>query len=138
MSVAGSGIGIFTFAWVWSAVTSWSLLREASADSLQSLKHFAAPPMPKLDPAQIAPALAAAPQWRRQGDVISRTFQFKDFPAAMKFANAVAAAAEQVWHHPDIYIRWNKVTLALTTHDAGGLTQMDFDLAREFDQLSLR
>jgi len=50
----------------------------------------------------------------------------------------VAVAAEQAWHHPDIDIRWNKVTLALTTHDAGGLTQKDFDLARQFDRLSLR
>jgi 4a-hydroxytetrahydrobiopterin dehydratase len=55
----------------------------------------------------------------------------------MKFVDAVAVAAEQAWHHPDIDIRWNKVTLALTTHDAGGLTQKDFDLARQFDQLSL-
>ena len=94
--------------------------------------------MPKLNPAQIALALAAVPQWNQQGDAISRTFQFKDFPAAIKFVNAVADAAEQAWHHPDIDIRWNKVTLALTTHDAGGLTQKDFDLARQFDQLSLR
>jgi 4a-hydroxytetrahydrobiopterin dehydratase len=65
-------------------------------------------------------------------------FQFEDFPAAMKFVDAVAELAEQAWHHPDIDIRWNKVTLALTTHDAGGLTQKDFDLARQFDQLSLR
>jgi 4a-hydroxytetrahydrobiopterin dehydratase len=136
--VAGGGIGLFISAWVWSAVTSMSLLREASSDSLQSLKNFAAPPMPKLDPAQITLALAAAPQWLRQGDVISRTFQFKDFPAAMKFVNAVAGLSEQAWHHPDIDIRWNKVTLALTTHDTGGLTQKDFDLARQFDQLSLR
>ena len=78
------------------------------------------------------------PQWTRQGDAITRTFQFKDFPAAMKFVDAVAAAAEQAWHHPDIDIRWNKVTLVLTTHDAGGLTQKDFDLARQFDQLSIR
>ena len=78
------------------------------------------------------------PQWQRQGDVIARTFQFKDFPAAVKFINVVALAAEESWHHPDIDIRWNKVTLALTTHDVSGLTQKDFDLARQFDQLSLR
>ena len=136
--VAGAGIGLFVFAWLWSAVTSVSLLREASAGNLQALKNFAAPPMPKLEDAQVAIALASVPQWRRQGDVITRTFQFKDFPGAMKFVNAVAALAEQAWHHPDIDIRWNKVTLALTTHDAGGLTQKDFDLARQFDQLSLR
>jgi len=86
---------------------------------------------------EIAAALAAVPEWRQRDDAIVRTFQFKDFPAAMKFVDAVAVAAEQAWHHPDIDIRWNKVTLALTTHDAGGLTQKDFDLARQFDQLSL-
>lgn len=128
----------FAAAWLWSAATSVSLLREAAANSLASLKNSAAAPPPKLDAAQAALALAAAPQWTRQGDTISRTFQFKDFPAAMKFVDAVAEAAKEAWHHPDIDIRWNKVTLALTTHDAGGLTEKDFALARRFDQLSLR
>ena len=94
--------------------------------------------MKKSTAAQIKSALAKIPDWKKEDALISRTFQFKDFPAAMKFVNAVAVAAERAWHHPDIDIRWNKVTLALTTHDAGGLTQKDFDLAREFDQLSLR
>ena len=93
--------------------------------------------MKKTSVPEIAAALAAVPEWRQRDDAIVRTFQFKDFPAAMKFVDAVAVAAEQAWHHPDIDIRWNKVTLALTTHDAGGLTQKDFDLARQFDQLSL-
>jgi 4a-hydroxytetrahydrobiopterin dehydratase len=94
--------------------------------------------MSKLDSSAIKSALAAVPQWQQHGDVISRTFQFKDFPTAVKFVNGVADLAEKAWHHPDIDIRWNKVTLALTTHDAGGLTQKDFDLAQQFDQLSLR
>ena len=93
--------------------------------------------MPKLDDNQIAAALALEPHWQQQGDAIARTFQFNDFPAAVKFVNAVAVAAEQAWHHPDIDIRWNKVTLTLTTHDAGGLTEKDFALARKFDALSL-
>ena len=136
--IAATGIGLVIVSWLWSAVTSVGLMREASANNLHSLKNSGAPPMPKLDDNQISAALALVPQWQQRGDVISRTFQFKDFPAAMKFVNAVAVAAEQAWHHPDIDIRWNKVTLALTTHDAGGLTQKDFDLAREFDRLSLR
>ena len=94
--------------------------------------------MKKLTSTQITSALAKIPDWKKKAAVISRTFQFKDFPAAVKFVNAVAGLAEQAWHHPDIDIRWNKVTLVLTTHDAGGLTQKDFDLARQFDQLSLR
>jgi 4a-hydroxytetrahydrobiopterin dehydratase len=133
-----AGTLLFAAAWVWSAATSVSLLREAARSSLESLQNFAAPPMPKLDDNQIAAAHALLPQWTRQGDALARTFQFKDFPAAVKFVDAVAVAAEQAWHHPDIDIRWNKVTLVLTTHDAGGLTQKDFDLARQFDSLSLR
>jgi 4a-hydroxytetrahydrobiopterin dehydratase len=93
--------------------------------------------MKKLNATQIKSALASVPNWGKNGDVISRTFQFKDFPAAMKFVDAVAELAEEAWHHPDIDIRWNKVTLALTTHDAGGLTEKDFALAKKFDALSL-
>ena len=94
--------------------------------------------MKKLTSAQITSALAKIPDWKKKAAVILRVFEFKDFPAAMKFVDAVAGLAEQAWHHPDIDIRWNKVTLTLTTHDAGGLTQKDFDLAQQFDQLSLR
>ncbi|MGB7770221.1 MAG: 4a-hydroxytetrahydrobiopterin dehydratase [Verrucomicrobiia bacterium] len=91
--------------------------------------------MKKLSAAQIKSALAAVPEWTRQGATISRTFQFKDFPAAIQFVNAAAELAEQAWHHPDIDIRWNQVTLTLTTHDAGGLTKKDFALAGKFDRL---
>jgi 4a-hydroxytetrahydrobiopterin dehydratase len=91
--------------------------------------------MKKLNAAQIKSALAAVPEWTKKSDTISRTYQFKDFPAAVKFVNAVARLAEQAWHHPDIDIRWNKVTLVLTTHDTGGLTEKDFALARKFDRL---
>jgi 4a-hydroxytetrahydrobiopterin dehydratase len=56
----------------------------------------------------------------------------------MQFVNAAAEIAEAAQHHPDIDIRWNKVTLALTTHDAGGLTEKDFALAKKFDELSVR
>jgi 4a-hydroxytetrahydrobiopterin dehydratase len=89
----------------------------------------------KLNAAGIKTALAAVPEWTKHGRTITRTFQFKDFPAAIKFVNAVAKLAEKAWHHPDIDIRWNKVTLTLTTHDAGGLTVKDFTLARQFNQL---
>ena len=94
--------------------------------------------MEKLTAIEIKTALATVPEWKQPGGMIVRTYQFKDFPAAIKFVNAVAELAEQAWHHPDIDIRWNKVTLTLTTHDAGGLTEKDFDLARKFDALSLR
>jgi 4a-hydroxytetrahydrobiopterin dehydratase len=136
MLVAGGNF--FIVAWLWSAFTSFSLMREASSSRLRSLENSAAPPALKLDEAKIILALASVPDWQKKGGVISRTFQFKDFPAAVKFVNAAAQLAEEEWHHPDIDIRWNKVTLALTTHDAGGLTEKDFSLAKKFDALSLR
>jgi len=78
--------------------------------------------------------MEAVPEWARTGKVITRTYQFEDFPAAIRFVNRVGRLAEKAWHHPDIDIRWNKVTLNLTTHDEGGLTEKDFALARQFDR----
>lgn len=92
-------------------------------------------PASRLSPSAVRQAMATLPRWTRRGQVLRRTFEFKDFPAALKFTNAVARLAEKAWHHPDIDIRWNKVTLALTTHDAGGLTAKDFELAAKFDRL---
>ena len=92
--------------------------------------------MAKLTPEQIDAALAGVPGWKRQNASITRTFEHKDFVAAMAFVQKVAVAAEAAWHHPDIDIRWNKVTLVLSTHSEGGLTQKDFDLARQIDALA--
>ncbi len=80
--------------------------------------------------------MAGLPLWSRKAQVIRRTFEFKDFPAAIQFVNQLARLAEKAWHHPDIDVRWNKVTLALTTHDEGGLTERDFALAAKFDALT--
>jgi len=91
--------------------------------------------MDKLDAKGIKAALSTVPKWKKKASTISRTFVFKDFVAAIKFVNKVATLAEKAWHHPDIDIRWNKVMLALTTHDAGGLTAKDFELAAKFDRL---
>jgi 4a-hydroxytetrahydrobiopterin dehydratase len=91
--------------------------------------------MKKLSAARIKTALRSVPGWKKKGPTIVRTYQFKDFPVAVKFVNVVARLAEKAWHHPDIDIRWNKVTLTLSTHDAGGLTRKDFALAKKFDRL---
>ena len=89
--------------------------------------------MDKMSEAQVADALKAAQDWSQVGETIQRTYQFKDFVAAMKFVNAVAEAAEAAQHHPDILIRYSRVTLTLATHDAGGITSKDFDLAKRSD-----
>lgn len=94
--------------------------------------------MKKLSPAEIKSAKASVPGWARRGQVIRRRFEFTDFVVAMKFVNAVARAAEKAQHHPDIDIRWNRVALALTTHDAGGLTANDFALATVADRLAAK
>jgi 4a-hydroxytetrahydrobiopterin dehydratase len=130
-----AGLTLFGLAWIWSGVTSISLLREASASKQRAMENFAAPPAQKLDDANIFHALTTVPDWKLSGTTIVRTYQFKDFPAAIKFVSAVAVQAEEAWHHPDIDIRWNKVTLTLSTHDAGGLTEKDFALAQQFDKL---
>jgi 4a-hydroxytetrahydrobiopterin dehydratase len=91
--------------------------------------------MARLTPEQIQAALPAVGNWKQQGAEIRRTFQFKDFAQAMQFVNKVADVAEKANHHPDIDIRWNKVTLVLATHSEGGLTQNDFDLAQQIDRL---
>ena len=87
--------------------------------------------MTPLSDAEVAERLSRLPGWERQGDEIRRTFAFADFVEAMAFVNRVADLAEGLNHHPDIDIRYSKVTLALTTHDAGGLTALDFDLAEK-------
>ena len=87
----------------------------------------------KLTEPQIADSLNARPEWSEAGGVIQRTFQFKDFVHAMKFVTKIADLAEQRQHHPDILIRYNKVTLSLSTHDAGGITHKDFEFAAEAD-----
>jgi 4a-hydroxytetrahydrobiopterin dehydratase len=75
-------------------------------------------------------------EWSECGDAIQRTFAFADFLASMRFVNQVAEAAEARQHHPDILVRWNKVTLTLSTHDAGGITRKDFDFAAAADGLA--
>jgi 4a-hydroxytetrahydrobiopterin dehydratase len=92
--------------------------------------------MAKLAPKQIKTALVAVKDWKKKGASITRTYKFKDFVAAMDFVNKVAKAAEKANHHPDIDIRWNKVTLTLATHSEGGLTQKDFDLAKKIDTMA--
>src|SRR5262249_53504349 len=94
--------------------------------------------MEKMSEAQVNDALKATPEWSLVGEAIQRTYQFKDFVGSMKFVNAVAEAAEASQHHPDILIRYSRVTLTLPTHDAGGITGKDFDLAKRPDAYCVR
>ncbi len=89
--------------------------------------------MDKLSPEDIEAKLAEFPEWAQSGDSLQRTFAFDDFLGAMAFVTRIADLAEEQQHHPDIMIRYNKVTLTLSTHDAGGLTEKDLALARDTD-----
>ncbi len=90
----------------------------------------------KLSDDEIASRLEGLAEWSQPGEEIQRTYRFKDFVAAMAFVAAVAEHAEKVAHHPDILIRYSRVTLSLSTHDAGGITDKDFDFARAADALA--
>jgi 4a-hydroxytetrahydrobiopterin dehydratase len=79
--------------------------------------------------------LTAHPEWKHEGGMIRRTYEAPAFLTGIEFVSRVAQAAEAADHHPDIDIRWRKVTLALVTHDAGGLTWRDTKLAAEADAL---
>ena len=84
---------------------------------------------------EIRARLGDVPRWRRKGRRIARTWTFEDFPQALAFINRVGQVAEEANHHPDIENSWATVTLSLMTHDVGGLTDRDFDLARAIDGL---
>lgn len=84
---------------------------------------------------EISSQLRQLKSWTRTGSEIRRTLEFTDFVRAMGFVNSVALLAQGINHHPNIDIRWNKVTLALSTHSEGGLTELDFKLAKSIDQL---
>jgi 4a-hydroxytetrahydrobiopterin dehydratase len=82
---------------------------------------------------EIVRQLQQLPGWTREGDAIVATIEAPDFPAAIRIVAAVADQAERMNHHPDIDIRWRTTRWLLTTHDAGGLTQLDIELAHGID-----
>ncbi len=91
--------------------------------------------MDLLSDSEISAGLADLPGWTRDGGVITCAETLAVFRAAMLYAGAVAYLAEQANHHPDLLIQWNRVTLTLSTHSAGGLTTKDLDLARRIAAL---
>jgi 4a-hydroxytetrahydrobiopterin dehydratase len=91
--------------------------------------------MQRLTEQQIQQALSTLPDWALKDDELVQERTFKDFVAAMAFVNDVAQLAEAAGHHPDIDIRYNRVRLALVTHDAGGITQNDASLAQRINNL---
>jgi 4a-hydroxytetrahydrobiopterin dehydratase len=91
--------------------------------------------MPALHTKQIKLHLQAIPNWSKRVQTIFRTFKFEGFLKGIEFVNRIAKRAQKLNHHPDIDIRFNQVTLTLTTHDEGGITEKDFSLAKQCDEV---
>ena len=92
--------------------------------------------MAVLTDSEIQTALGSLPGWQKNGTAIQRSFEFPDFKAAMQFVNKIADAAEQANHHPDIDIRYNKVIMALVSHDSGGVTPRDVRMAGKINEIA--
>jgi 4a-hydroxytetrahydrobiopterin dehydratase len=84
---------------------------------------------------EVSQRLQALPNWTRDGKNIKYTHEFKNFVHAVSFVNCLISPSEKAGHHPDIFIAYNRVTISLTTHDAGGLTTQDFELAETISKL---
>ena len=93
--------------------------------------------MPLLSDDDVVRELQSLPEWERAGQTIRKTYVHESFPESVAFALEVAFAAEAADHHPDITIRYTRVTLAFTTHSAGGLTMKDVEGARRADQIAM-
>jgi 4a-hydroxytetrahydrobiopterin dehydratase len=88
----------------------------------------------RLSEAQVESGLKPLTGWRREGDYITKEFRFKTFLAGIRFVDAVALVAEAQEHHPDIQVVWTTVTLKIQTHEEGGLTKWDLDLAKAIEK----
>jgi len=91
--------------------------------------------MPALTSKEVTLHLKAVPGWSKRARTIFRTFEFEGFLDSIAFVNRIAKRAQKCNHHPDIDIRFSKVTLTLSTHDEGGITGKDFSLARQCDEV---
>jgi len=91
---------------------------------------------PALDEAALKTALAQRPGWTQKDKSIVRTVEAKTFPAGIALIDRVAQVAQAMDHHPDIFIAFNQVTFTLSTHDSGGITQLDLELAKSIDELA--
>ncbi len=96
---------------------------------------MASPTTSVLTPEQISDQLRTMSGWQQQGKELVKTYRFKDFVEAVDFVNAITREAEAAGHHPDLLVRWGEVTVHLTTHSAGGVSENDIELAKKIDQI---
>jgi len=91
--------------------------------------------MAALNDEDVQAKLSGLSGWEKSGDAIEKQFEFEDFSGSVDFVNRLTPVANEMNHHPDLAISWNKVTVTLSTHSEGGLTEMDFELAGKIDDL---
>lgn len=89
----------------------------------------------KLIPTEIEQGLSEVKDWQAETDILKKRFKFENFAEALRFVNRVGEIAERYDHHPDIYFGWGYAEINLTTHDRGGITDFDFAVAKEIEQL---
>jgi 4a-hydroxytetrahydrobiopterin dehydratase len=89
-----------------------------------------------LSDSEIESRLAELDGWEREGEAIAKTFELADFVGSVRFVDKLVEPAEEMGHHPDLTVSWNKVGVSITTHAAGGLTANDFELAKRIDALA--
>lgn len=92
--------------------------------------------MPLLGDEEIGARLERLELWERAGDALRRQFTLEDFVGSVELVNRIAGVAEEMNHHPDLSISWSKVTVSLSTHSQGGITERDFELAERIDALA--
>jgi 4a-hydroxytetrahydrobiopterin dehydratase len=92
--------------------------------------------MAALSDAEVKGRLSGLDGWELAGDAIQKQFELEDFSGSVEFVNRITPVANEMNHHPDLAISWNKVTVTLSTHSEGGITENDFELARKIDGLA--
>jgi 4a-hydroxytetrahydrobiopterin dehydratase len=112
-----------------AAVVGDPMIGKSTAQTAENSK------LKPLTETEISQRLQTLPNWTRDGKIIKYTHEFKNFVQAVSFVNCLISPSEKAGHHPDIAIAYNRVTISLTTHDAGGLTKKDFELAETISKL---
>ena len=119
-----------TFLRVFGLTAMVSLIRMGADSLFKEMRSLPVTSMDVLTTEQVQTRLRTLEGWELQGGSIQRTFKFKNFVEAIAFVNRIVEPAESANHHPDLEVSYGKVVVTLTTHDAGGLTEKDFDLAQ--------
>jgi 4a-hydroxytetrahydrobiopterin dehydratase len=135
MTLGGKYAACNTSPGLWKKDAANGLAKRKSRAAISLRTSHSHPMSDLLEDDDLTAALKKCPEWEYEKKAITRTIEFEEFNDAIDFVNDLAEIAEEAQHHPDITIRHTKVTLKLTTHDAGGVTNLDIELAQRVDNL---